>query len=70
VLNWFWQNKGAFNVLHGQQPQTLAHAGHYSAHTNPDQLAADIRAFFRPLRSAPTTNQTSDRTINPASKEN
>ena len=24
--------------------------GHYSAHTNPDQLAADIRRFFRPLR--------------------
>jgi pimeloyl-ACP methyl ester carboxylesterase len=161
VLNWFWQNKGAFNVLHGQQPQTLAHAladspagllawnaqlfdetvddefvlanvtlywltgtagtsirhyyedahdestrapaepspgpttvpvglaaaaggdfrsirrfaerdhgritswtelpgvtGHYSAHTNPDQLAADLRAFFCPLRSAPTANST------------
>ena len=26
VLDWFWKNKGAFNVLHGQQPQTLAHA--------------------------------------------
>ena len=26
VLNWFWQHKGAFNVLQGQQPQTLAHA--------------------------------------------
>jgi epoxide hydrolase len=26
--------------------------GHYSAHTHPDQLAADIRGFFRPLRSA------------------
>ena len=26
VLNWFWQNKGAFNMLQGQQPQTLAHA--------------------------------------------
>jgi epoxide hydrolase len=150
VLNWFWQNKGAFNVLQGQQPQTLAHAladspagllawngqlfdealddefilanvslywltgtagtsirhyyedthataspspgattvpvglaaaaegdfrsirrfaerdhtritswtelpdvaGHYSAHTHPDQLAAGIRSFFRPLRSA------------------
>jgi pimeloyl-ACP methyl ester carboxylesterase len=26
VLNWFWQHKGAFNVLHSQQPQTLAHA--------------------------------------------
>jgi epoxide hydrolase len=148
VLDWFWQHKGAFNVLHGQQPQTLAHsiadspagllgwngqlfdetlddefilanvslywltgtagtsirhyyedthapggapsgpttvpvglaaaergdfrsirrfaerdharitawtelpgvAGHYSAHTNPDELAADIRRFFRPLR--------------------
>jgi epoxide hydrolase len=24
--------------------------GHYSAHTNPDQLAGDIRGFFRPLR--------------------
>jgi hypothetical protein len=24
--------------------------GHYSAHTHPDQLAADIRSFFRPLR--------------------
>ena len=153
VLNWFWQNKGAFNVLQGQQPQTLAHAladspagllawngqlfdealddefilanvsmywltgtagtsirhyyedahataapspgpttvpvglaaaaegdfrsirrfaerdharitswtelpgvaGHYSAHTHPDQLAADIRSFFRPLRPATTT---------------
>lgn len=150
VLQWFWQHKGAFNVLQGQQPQTLAHAladspagllawnaqlfdesldddfvlanvalywltgtagtsirhyyedthqsidskpepttvpiglaaaedgdfrsirrfaerdhtkitswtrlpgvtGHYSAHTNPDQLADDIRRFFRPLRSA------------------
>ena len=31
--------------------------GHYSAHTNPDQLAADIRAFFRPLRSAPTIKE-------------
>ena len=149
VLQWFWQHKGAFNVLQGQQPQTLAHAladspagllgwnaqlfddsldddfilanvslywltgtagtsirhyyedthqpaaaeagptrvpiglaaaaegdfrsirrfaerdhsritswtelpgvtGHYSAHTSPDQLAADIRRFFRPLRS-------------------
>jgi pimeloyl-ACP methyl ester carboxylesterase len=149
VLQWFWQQKGAFNVLQGQQPQTLAHAladspagllgwnaqlfddsldddfvlanvslywltgtagtsirhyyedthqpaaadagqtrvpiglaaaaegdfrsirrfaerdhsritswtelpgvtGHYSAHTSPDQLAADIRRFFRPLRS-------------------
>jgi hypothetical protein len=150
VLQWFWQCKGAFNVLQGQQPQTLAHAlsdspagllgwsaqlfdesldddfilanvslywltgtggtsirhyyedthhpvdahagptrvpvalaaeedgdfrsirrfaerdhaaiaswttlpgvtGHYSAHTSPDQLAADIRRFFRPLRPA------------------
>jgi epoxide hydrolase len=150
VLQWFWQHKGAFNVLQGQQPQTLAHAladspagllawnaqlfdeslddefvlanitlywltgtagtsirhyyednhqpvgtqagptrvpvglaaaadgdfrsirrfaerdharitswnelpgvtGHYSAHTNPDQLASDIRRFFRPLRPA------------------
>jgi pimeloyl-ACP methyl ester carboxylesterase len=26
VLSWFWERKGAFNVLHGQQPQTLAHA--------------------------------------------
>lgn len=26
VLQWFWQEKGAFNVLQGQQPQTLAHA--------------------------------------------
>jgi pimeloyl-ACP methyl ester carboxylesterase len=154
VLNWFWQNKGAFNVLQGQQPQTLAHAladspagllawngqlfdevlddefvlanvslywltgtagtsirhyyedahataapspgpttvpvglaaaaegdfrsirrfaerdharisswtelpgvaGHYSAHTHPDQLAADIRSFFRPLRPATATS--------------
>jgi pimeloyl-ACP methyl ester carboxylesterase len=150
VLQWFWQHKGAFNVLQGQQPETLAHAladspagplawnaqlfdeslddefvlsnvalywltgtagtsirhyyedarqpvngqagptrvpiglaaaedgdfrsirrfaerdharitswtelpgvtGHYSAHTNPDQLADDIRRFFRPLRPA------------------
>jgi epoxide hydrolase len=156
VLSWFWQHKGAFNVLQEQQPQTLAHAladspagllgwnaqlfdealdddfvlanvtlywltgtagtsirhyyedahaiakaasgpttvpiglaaaadgdfrsirrfahrdhanitswnelpgvtGHYSAHTNPDQLAADIRRFFRPLRPAATTNAT------------
>jgi hypothetical protein len=153
VLTWFWQHKGAFNVLHGQQPQTVAHAladspagllawnaqlfdetlddefvlanvtlywltgtagtsirhyyedthapagsppgpttvpiglaaatkgdfrsirrfaqrdhtritswtelpgvvGHYSAHTSPDQLAADIRRFFRPLRPASAT---------------
>lgn len=152
VLQWFWQNKGAFNVLQGQQPQTIAHAladspagmlawnaqlfdenldddfvlahaslywltgtagtsirhyyednhgsvdrpadptvvpiglaaagegdfrsirrfaerdharitswtelpgvvGHYSAHTNPDALAADIRRFFRPLRPSTT----------------
>ncbi|MBB6034389.1 epoxide hydrolase family protein [Phytomonospora endophytica] len=26
VLQDFWENKGAFNVLHSQQPQTLAHA--------------------------------------------
>ncbi len=26
VLQWFWQHKGAFNTLHSQQPQTLAHA--------------------------------------------
>ncbi|MFE7802492.1 epoxide hydrolase family protein [Nocardia sp. NPDC057440] len=26
VLKWFWEEKGAFNVLHSQQPQTLAHA--------------------------------------------
>jgi pimeloyl-ACP methyl ester carboxylesterase len=26
VLQWFWQHKGAFNTLQGQQPQTLAHA--------------------------------------------
>ncbi len=156
VLSWFWQHKGAFNVLQGQQPQTLAHAladspagllgwnaqlfdealddefvlanvtlywltgtagtsirhyyedthptakaapgpttvpiglaaaadgdfrsirrfadrdhakitswtelpgvtGHYSAYTNPDQLAADIRRFFRPLRPVATTNAT------------
>jgi pimeloyl-ACP methyl ester carboxylesterase len=156
VLSWFWQQKGAFNVLQGQQPQTLAHAladspagllgwnaqlfdealddefvlanvtlywltgtagasirhyyenthatgqaasgpttvpiglaaaadgdfrsirrfadrdharitswnelpgvtGHYSAHTNPDQLAADIRRFFRPLRPAAATDAT------------
>ena len=28
--------------------------GHYSAHTSPDQLAADIRHFFRPLRPITT----------------
>ena len=161
VLSWFWQRKGAFNVLQGQQPQTLAHAladspagllgwnaqlfdealddefvlanvtlywltgtagtsirhyyennhaaaqaasgpttvpiglaaaadgdfrsirrfaardhtritswnalpgvtGHYSADTNPDQLAADIRRFFRPLRPAAATkrNRATDR---------
>jgi len=32
--------------------------GHYSAHTHPDQLAADIRDFFRPLR--PITTGTTD----------
>jgi hypothetical protein len=26
VLKWFWEKKGAFNTLHSQQPQTLAHA--------------------------------------------
>jgi hypothetical protein len=26
--------------------------GHYSAYTNPDELARDIRRFFRPLRTA------------------
>jgi len=26
--------------------------GHYSAYTNPDELARDIRSFFRPLRTA------------------
>ena len=26
VLSWFWENMGAFNTLHSQQPQTLAHA--------------------------------------------
>ena len=155
VLNWFWQNKGAFNVLQGQQPQTLAHAladspagllgwnaqlfdetlddefvlanvtlywltgtaatsirhyyedthppavpppgpttvpiglaaaaegdfrsirrfaerdharitswtrlagvtGHYSAYTSPDQMAADIRRFFRPLRPSATIKE-------------
>ena len=157
VHGWFWQHKGAFNTLQGQQPQTLAHAisdspagllgwngqlfdesldddfvlanvtlywltgtagtairhyyedthplspapagpttvpvglaaaadgdfrsirrfaerdhaaitswhvlpgvtGHYSAHTHPDQLAADIRDFFRPLRpiTAAATDQ-------------
>src|ERR1700722_2468502 len=157
VLQWFWQQKGAFNVLQGQQPQTLAHAladspagllgwnaqlfddsldddfvlanvslywltgtagtsirhyyedthqpadaqagpttvpiglaaaadgdfrsirrfaerdharitswtelpgvsGHYSAHTHPDELAADIRRFFRPLRPVPAARAVS-----------
>ncbi len=26
VLKWFWEEKGGFNVLQSQQPQTLAHA--------------------------------------------
>ncbi|MEO3810346.1 epoxide hydrolase family protein [Sphaerisporangium sp. B11E5] len=26
VLQWFWEEAGAFNILHSQQPQTLAHA--------------------------------------------
>jgi pimeloyl-ACP methyl ester carboxylesterase len=168
VLNWFWQHKGAFNVLQGQQPQTLAHAladspagllgwngqlfdealddefilanvslywltgtagtsirhyyedthavaapppgpttvpvglaaaadgdfrsirrfaerdhtritswtelpgvtGHYSAHTHPDQLAADIRSFFRPLRPAtPTSTPATTATGNAMTKE-
>jgi epoxide hydrolase len=163
VLGWFWQHKGAFNVLQGQQPQTLAHAladspagllgwnaqlfdealdddfvlanvtlywltgtagtsirhyyedthptaaaapapgqttvpiglaaaadgdfrsirrfaerdharitswnelpgvsGHYSAHTNPDELADDIRRFFRPLRPTAPTNTTTTKEI-------
>jgi pimeloyl-ACP methyl ester carboxylesterase len=25
-LGWFWESMGAFNMLHSQQPQTLAHA--------------------------------------------
>jgi pimeloyl-ACP methyl ester carboxylesterase len=161
VLHWFWQHKGAFNVLQGQQPQTLAHAladspagllawngqlfdealddefilanvslywltgtagtsirhyyedthaaaaapppgpttvpvglaaaadgdfrsirrfaerdhtritswtelpgvtGHYSAHTHPDELAADIRSFFRPLRPVARTSTTATST--------
>jgi hypothetical protein len=36
--------------------------GHYSAHTNPDQLAADIRGFFRPLRPAPTNGSATSST--------
>jgi hypothetical protein len=32
--------------------------GHYSAHTHPGHLAADIRQFFRPLRPATTGNAT------------
>jgi hypothetical protein len=165
VLNWFWQHKGAFNVLQGQQPQTLAHAladspagllawngqlfdealddefilanvslywltgtagtsirhyyedthaaaapppgptavpvglaaaaggdfrsirrfaerdhtritswtelpgvtGHYSAHTHPDQLAADIRSFFRPLRPVDRTSTTAATTTSTTS---
>jgi hypothetical protein len=165
VLQWFWQNKGAFNALQGQQPQTLAHAisdspagllgwngqlfdealddefvlanvslywltgtagtsirhyfedthsapgapdapttvptglaaaasgdfrsirrfaerdhaaitswrtlpgvtGHYSAHTNPDELAADIRQFFRPLRPAAHANAST--ALTPSDKE-
>ena len=169
VLQWFWQHKGAFNVLQGQQPQTLAHAladspagllgwnaqlfdealdddfvlanvtlywltgtagtsirhyyedthaiakaasgptavpiglaaaadgdfrsirrfadrdhasitswnelpgvtGHYSAYTNPDQLARDIRRFFRPLRTATSRTSTSGTVTGlAASKEN
>lgn len=26
VLKWFWEEKGAFNLIQSQQPQTLAHA--------------------------------------------
>jgi epoxide hydrolase len=26
VLSWFWEHKGAFNTVHSQQPQTIAHA--------------------------------------------
>ena len=156
VLRWFWQQKGAFNALQSQQPQTLAHAlsdspagllgwnsqlfddaldpdfilanvalywltgtggtsirhyyedahtsaptttgpttvpiglaaaesgdfqsirrfaerdhadirswnvlpgtvGHYTAHTNTAEIAADIRAFFKPLRPETTTTTT------------
>jgi hypothetical protein len=32
--------------------------GHYSARTHPGQLAADIRQFFRPIRSAPPSPAT------------
>jgi len=32
--------------------------GHYSAHTHPGRLAADIRGFFRPLRETETTTTT------------
>lgn len=32
--------------------------GHYGAYTSPDQLAADIRRFFRPLRPSATNGPT------------
>lgn len=32
-------------------------SGHHSAHTHPDQLAADIRQFFRALRPARTNQE-------------
>ena len=44
------------DVILDDRPLDEAHplwpAGHYGAHTNPDELAADIRRFFRPLRPA------------------
>jgi len=53
-LNWFWANKGAFNVLQSQSPQTLAHAladspvgllawnGQLLAETDDDFLVANV----------------------------
>ena len=44
--------------------------GHYSAHTHPDQLAADIRSFFCPLRPAtPTSTPATTATGNAMTKE-
>ena len=31
----------------------MPRGGHFAAHEEPELLAADLRAFFRPLRSAP-----------------
>ena len=57
-LNWFWANKGAFNVLQSQSPQTLAHAladspagvlawnGQLLAETDDDFLVSNVALYW------------------------